>query len=745
MRARASWIGIGALALVCSLAAAEGAAEERVAIVLPQRHVMHRPQPEPAVAIVGVDAAITVHGRIATTALTVRLRNPAARPQEAVLCLPVPEGAAITGIAYDALGSSPKLELLPRDQARGIYQDIVRTMRDPALVEFAGASLIRSSVFPVPAGATQALRIVYEQALPLVGGRVEYVLPRSERVAGATPWTISAVIHESTGVAGLWSPSHAVVATPAGDGSLAVALAPGAGDEPGSFRLAWMPAAGPATSVVAFPDSRPGATGGWFLLLAGAPPAASPYAPTMRREITVVIDRSGSMTGGKLAQVASAARGLIDGLGPDERFNLIAYHHGVERFAEAPVRRDAATTAAAAAWLDALQPRGGTNIHDALAAALAQPSEAGSLPIVVFLTDGIATVSETRERAIRDMARAANPHRRRIFTLGVGADVNAHLLEALAADSRAAAMFAFPGEDLAQRAGELFDRLRGPVLADLRLEALAADGSPAPGRIIDREPTALSDLFAGQRLLVAGRYLGSEPVLLRLHGRGADGSAVAMEARLDPAAASTAHGYVPRLWATRRIAELIDAVRALGDGGTQPPADDPRQRELVDEIVRLSREFGVLTEYTAFLAREPSPKDDRPGAMAPEAAAKMLLDGGARERSGAAAVAQSENAVRRKDADTVNLGNHYRDATLAMVSPSGLQPQADRCLSQRAGGWVDSRAAAAPTRTVAFASEAWFAIVERLAREHRQGAMALDGDIVLELDGETVLLQGAKG
>jgi Ca-activated chloride channel family protein len=714
-------------------------------LIVPQRHVfLPVPRPQP-VAVTGVTAAVALRDGVAVTTIDVGLSNPGRTPQEAELLMPVPDGCVVTGLDFQGSGSEPTARLLPREEAVAIYRRIVAQMRDPALMEFVGLNLIRSSVFPVPPGGTQRLRLTYEQILPVQGARVDYWLPRSDLAQGTVPWTISLTVEDRAGVASVYSPTHAIDIARPPSGPQTVTLAKAERMRPGAFRLSYLRGREEAVSVLAYPDAKAG--GGYFLLMAGAP-AVGVHTAVMPREVTLVIDHSGSMNGGKIDQVRASAQQVIAGLADGERFNIVLYNHGVERFAEAPLAKDRDSEARARSWLDAMRPCGGTNIHDALFEALRQPPTPGLLPVVIFLTDGIATVGPTSEREIRDLAATRNPHRRRVFTLGVGADVNSHLLEKIADATRASVSFALPGEDIEVTVGELAERLHGPVLSDLQLAVRDAAGADLPGRVQDVSPLALGDLFAGQRLVVLGRYVGEAPLTFCLAGTVAGGGGKELSVAFDPASATTANSWVARLWASRRIGTLIDAIREMGMDGSTAHATDPRYRELVGEVVRLSTTFGILTEYTAFLAEEGGVPAGAPAMAA--AADAVLRERAWGERDGAGSVAQSLNNADRKGAEVLNPENRMRDRALAESGPATTVRQtSDNAYYQRGNRWIDSRLMAraadgalpAVQRRVAFASDEYWTLAERLATEQRQSALATPGELLLEIDGEVLAIE----
>jgi Ca-activated chloride channel family protein len=717
-------------------------------ILIPQsRALAFAPQHQGTVEITKVDASIKIVEVTATTAIEIHLANRTSRRQEAQLILPVPDGAVVRGFAYDGPCGQVTAQVLPREEAKRIYEGLVAKIRDPALVEFVGYNLIQSSVFPVEANGRQTVRITYEHLLDVDGPRVDYVLPRTESLQYAVPWKVTARIKAARPISTVYSASHKLEMERLGEREVSLKIADEATKEPGPFRLSYLlQEDGVTASMFAYPDKKVG--GGYFLLLAGLPAdmTSESNASTLKREVTLVIDRSGSMRNEKLEQVKEAALQVIAGLHEGEAFNIIIYSNTVQGFSPKPVIKSNATEKAAQRYIEGITATGGTNIYDALKAALGQECTEGMLPIVLFLTDGLPTVGQTAEAVIRDLVTKSNPHKRRVFTFGVGCDVNAPLLERIAAGSRGRVEFVLPKEDVEVKIGRVFKQLSGPVLADPELRVTDRDGDTALGRTRDILPEKLPDLFEGDRLILLGQYVGEEPVTFKLTGD-FFGKQRAFKFVFDFDKTCEKNGFVPRLWASRKIAELIDTVRQMG---ADPAAsvNDPKAKELIDEIVRLSTEFGVLTEYTAFLAREGTDLHD--SVSVHREATDNFSIRAMQSRSGPAAVNQSLNGVRQKGQEELNSSNRYYDTKLAQVSISAVQQINDNAYYYRGGQWVDSRLVAqsqqaAPKKVIEFGSKEYFDLARRLASENRQGSIALSGDILLMVDGETVLIKSPSG
>jgi len=700
-------------------------------------------------------AQVEVLELAARTTLEFQVANPGGQQAEAVLLLPVPAGSAVSGFAFSGeatAGQTGTVQLLPRDEARRTYDEIVRRIQDPALLEFAGSNLVRSSVFPVPAGGTQTVRLTYEHLLEVDGPRRDYVLQRSESLDQRVPCAIEVVLKSQKPISMVYSPTHDLEVLDRDPHRSRVRVRKEAEATPGPFRLSHLVAGdGLGASLIASPD--PHGNGGYFLLMGGLPETSSAELESVKRDVTVVLDRSGSMAGEKMDQARAAALQVVEGLKDGEAFNIIDYSSRVSLFAPAPVTKDREQVLAARAYLDALRPTGGTNIHDALQAALTQPTREGYLGLVLFLTDGLPTVGRTLETEIRETVQHENLGKRRVFTFGVGHDVNVPLLDTLSDSTRGTSTFVLPGEDVEVKVAQVFRRLYGPVLSDLELVTLDASGAETTRAVREALPERLPDLFDGDQLIVLGRYLGDEPLRFRLEGR-LLGEPTTFRFDLGVDKASARNAFVARLWAARKIAFLVDQIRQAGarDGATPLELganlfSDPRYAELAEEILRLSTEFGILSEYTSFLATEGTDLTAWDGLIL---ACNGELDRRAvRTRFGEAAVSQGRNFNDRKVQVSLNLDNQYWNDRNELVQFAAVRQISDRAFFQRDGQWIDSQLIYEqqdflPEETVLFGSAEHSALLATLAAEGRQGLLSLPGEILLFHGGKRVLVQNGQ-
>ena len=715
--------------------------QDAVHVVIPQsRMYAYTTDQQGAVKIVRVEAAIDIVETVATTTLEIHLKNTTNGRREAELLLPVADDAVVSSFAYDGPSGEITAEVLPKEEAERIYNQLVAQIRDPALAEFVGYNLIKTSVFPIEAQAEQKVRLTYEHLLETDGSRVDYYLPRTESLQYLVPWKITAAIESSQPISAVYSPSHMVYTHRTDDRKITVITDPDAEFTPGPFQLSYLlESDGLSASMLAYPDDANDT--GYFLLLAGVPADRPTDTNEIKREVTLVLDRSGSMSGDKIRQAQDAAVQVVSGLEDGEAFNVILYNSNIQRFSAEPVLKDADIELAAHSYIRAVNASGSTNLYGALETALDQPPVEGMLPLVLFLTDGLPTTGITSEVAIRDLAAYANPYDRRVFTFGVGYNVNAPLLDALAQLSRAASFFVLPGDDVEVAVTEVFKSLTRPILADATLRVLDADGQEAVGRTQDVLPVVLPDLFEGDRLVILGRYIGHEPLTFEFSGNYL-GQPRTFAYTFGFEGTDKDNGFIPRLWASRKVAQLIDAIRQLGADQTVTE-DDPQIAELAETIITISTEFGIITEYTAFLAREGTDLGDWTQILGQTT--NTLFARGATAREGEGAVNQSVNMAMQRAQEVLNRDSTYLNSEMERTRIVNAQQANDLTFYFKDGRWVDSRLVTVedivtPHRTVEFGSDEFFEVANRLAAENRQGALAFAQDILLLVGGEIVLI-----
>jgi len=513
-------------------------------------------------------------------------------PLEAEYVFPLPVGAMVEGVTLMVDGKPMEGRLLRADEARRIYDEIVRRQKDPALVEYVGRDFFRASIFPIPGGGTRQLVLQYEHLLVKDGETVEFLYPLNTEKFSARPLRdvrVAVDVTSATGVGAVYSPTHDVVVTRP-DGRSAKILFEAKEVRPETdFLVYWGEAKGDVGAALLTHWPR-GEDRGYFLLLASPTLSDDARAVARSKDVTLCVDVSGSMAGVKMEQTRAALKQVVAGLNDGDAFNLIAYSNGVIPLWDAPKRVTPDTRKEAMDFVETLRAMGGTNIDGALQLALRQPPTDGLPRLVLFLTDGRPTMGETTDtdEIVKRAAALNKDGKVRIFTYGVGVDVNALLLDRLALGNHGVPTYVRPAEDVERKVASMYDKMRFPILTDVRVDF----GGISPSEVL---PGSAPDLFRGGQIVLAGRYRKGGPADVVISGRdGEEGREFHYKMSAGAEGQGLRDDFPARVWAVRRIAELIDQIRI----------SKRQDRELVDEIVRLSTRFGIMTEYTSFLADE---------------------------------------------------------------------------------------------------------------------------------------------
>ncbi|MBI9018728.1 MAG: VWA domain-containing protein [Phycisphaerae bacterium] len=734
------------------------------------------------IEITAVNAEIDIFDQIATTTIVVSVKNNTNRIQESQMLLPVPEGAVIRGFSFEGPGGEITAKILPADKAKVIYNSIVSKMKDPALLEFAGYNLIKSSVFPIEPNKTQKVKIIYESLLESRTGRVDYILPRSESLEYNIPWNFKVKIRTSKGnIATAYSSGHNFELKRIKNNEVLLISKETTAKAPGAFRLSYLPEVTNnmqlkvSATIYCYPDTSVG--GGYFMVLAGLP---AKKVENIKREVTLVIDKSGSMNGQKIEQVKNAALQIISGLDEGEAFNIIAYQNTVEMLSKQPLIKNKETQQRAREFISNIKAIGGTNIYDAMTTALEQkPIGDNRLPVVLFLTDGLPTVGNTSEKEIRELVTKNNPYKRRVFTFGVGTDVNSPLLSGIADKSRARCDFVLPDENIEVKVADMFNSLSGPILTEPKVLVVDNKGNGANELVSDLLPGDLPDMYENDQLVLLGRYSDSDKDLNIIIEGDYQGKKTRTTFNFDRSKANTKNSFVPRLWASRQIGQLTDAIRQMG-ADASVTANDPKVKELIDEIVRLSIKFGIMTEYTSFLATEgnmPVMAMDGMGmgmsGMGMDSISKEATEnyqrralstrsggggggyGGKNSRNNSqyGSINQDKNIALQKGQTKLNYDNRYYDANMNRVSVSTVQQINDMAFYRNGNRWTDSSLAATEKKnddklkvdvTIEFGSDEYMELIETLTKMNRQGALALKGEILMKIGDKVILVKEAK-
>ncbi len=558
----------------------------RPPIIMPPRP-WPRPIPHPVFAPLELRSQkvdVKIENQIAHTTVEQVFYNPNPRRQEGTFLFPVPKGAAIEKFQMEINGKLQKAELLDAKKARKIYTDIVRSMKDPALLEFAEQDLFKVRIFPFEAHGTKRIKLTYNQVLKNDAGLVGYTFPLSTGKYSAKPiqdLSINVQLNSKVPVKAIYSPTHDVEVKRTGSKKAAIAFK-GKGVRPNSnFSLYYSPKQKDINvNIIAHREGNEG----YFLMLA-APGVDAAKGKATEKDIAFVIDTSGSMAGNKLEQAKKAFQFCVANLNDGDRFEVVRFSTETDSLFGGLKKASSGNRKQALDFIRDLKPIGGTAINAALIEALDLKPEKSDRPfLVIFLTDGRPTIGITGEgQIVKNVDAAAG--KSRVFCFGIGTDVNAHLLDKITEETRASSTYVTPNEDIEVKVSSFYTKIKEPVLANPKLKF------PNGIRVSKLYPNPLPDLFKGEELVLVGRYKGKGKGDVLLEGTLA-GKKTQFEFPVTfPAHAD--HSFIPRLWATRRVGFLLDEIRLHGEN-----------KEIKDEVTQLARQYGIVTPYTAYLIIE---------------------------------------------------------------------------------------------------------------------------------------------
>ncbi len=523
---------------------------------------------------------------VAVVTVEQSFRNPLNVQLEGTYIIPLPDDVAVGDFSMTVGGKTLHGEVLDANAARQTYEDIVRRSRDPGLLEYLGTRLFRARIFPIPPSGVVDVRLQYSQTLAEQDGLGLFRHPLRGEPGGSgalEQLAVNVKLRSTAPLAAVFSPSHECAISRHGEHEATVSHE-AVRVLPDRDFLLYYQRSTDAIGLSLLTYHAPGEPGTFCLRL--SPRIDAPDAETQPKDIAFVVDTSGSMTGPKIEQTRRALRFCLNSLNPADRFNIYAFSSEVHPFRDSLVPAAGDVRAAALRYVDELRALGGTNIDGALSAAVQDaPSDDGRVYLVVFMTDGQPTVGVTDVDQIRTRVLQKNRRQARIHVLGVGSDVNTHLLDKLAEATRGFRDYCTENEDLELKLSAFVQRLSSPVMTDLRLRLEGV-------RAFDVYPQELPDLFRGNDLVVMGRFDGSGTATVRLEGLVA-GRTKTIERQVVFPAQQAGSDFLPRLWANRKVAYLLDQIRLHGSN-----------RELVDEVVRLAKRYGIVTPYTSALILE---------------------------------------------------------------------------------------------------------------------------------------------
>ncbi len=551
-------------------------------IVIPRPHPLPNPFP---LEVVYHNVEVKIDGQSAVTRIEQSFYNPSNFQLEGYYIFPVPKGAVINNFTMVINGKETKAELLDSDKARKIYEDIVRQMRDPALLEYSEQNIFKLRIFPIEPRSEKKISISYTQLLESDNNLIEYIYPLNTEKFSAKPLknvSVKIDLKSDNKLKNIYCPTHEVDIVNKSDNHSVISYEAENIRPDTDFKLYFSK----NQSVVGLSllTYKSGNKDGYFMLNA-SPSIQIDKNNIENKDITFILDVSGSMSGEKLEQAKKALLYCINNLNEGDHFNIIRFSTEAYSLFKNLENVDKQKMSEAKSFINDLQAIGGTNIEEAFNLAFKNYQQSSRTHFVVFLTDGKPTIGEMNEDKLVKRILNSNKTNSRIFTFGVGNEINTHLLDKLTDATKAWRTYVSDEEDIEIKVSNFYDKIQSPVLSNLKLDFENID-------IYQTYPKDLPDLFKGSNMIVFGRYKGNGNSTIKLTGM-LNGEKKIFRLNNKFTNDRSEYNFIPPLWASRRIGYLLDLIRLNGE-----------DKELVEEVTTLAREHGIITPYTSYLIME---------------------------------------------------------------------------------------------------------------------------------------------
>jgi len=527
---------------------------------------------------------VEINDGYARTRVEQRFYNPYPVEVSGRYVFPIPEMAALSDFKVRLDGRPQTVTIMSQGETNLYFQQAIKDHQDPTLLAYIDGETYALEVTLPPHSAKEMI-LEYEEMLTPRSGlyRYLYVLG-TERYSASNLQEVSVTVdlRSSKGVASVYSPSHAVTVERVGPNRVRATYTDRDVAPTEDFEL-YYATPGQEFGAGLLNYEKDGL--GYFLFLF-SPSSTAAATDSIPKDIVVVIDRSGSMSGEKMEQAKGALQFILRQLGEKDRFSIVDFDDVVSVLDVSLLPVSNRSIQDASRYVDQLYARNNTDVERALTTGLdilAESEEREAAKVVVFLTDGLPTAGVTDERLIAQSVRRANDGvGASVHVFGVGYDVNTHLLDQLAVENHGAVVYVEPGQSLERALTEFYGQIAHPLLTEVEI---AFEGM----KVSEVYPQQVPDLFVGSSLVLTGKYRpSSRLVTVRLTGQTA-------EVKREYAASfvlktDSDQAFIPRLWATRKVGQLLDRVRVEGES-----------EALVAEIKALGLGYGIVTPYTTLL------------------------------------------------------------------------------------------------------------------------------------------------
>lgn len=683
---------------------------------------------------------LSISNLAASTEVDQKFYNHENRVIEGLYIFPLPSGASISGFSMDVDGKMTKGELLDSGKARKIYEDIVRQMKDPGLLEYMGKGLFKTRIYPINPLSEKKVKISYQEALKMEGNLVRYVYPLDIDRYAKEPMkdvAIEGTIKSDVPITSVYSPTHKISINRKSDKEVVVGFETDSLKPEKDFILYYAVSRKDLSVSIINHRPDPSEDGTFMLLL--APSIKTQQEKTPAIDVAFVMDTSGSMAGKKFEQAQKALEFCIHSMPEGSSFYLCNFSTEADSYKPELTKTNKDTREGALNHIKNLEPIGGTNISEALELSIKalNKSDSGNAKFIVFVTDGKPTAGTTDPERILKEVEKQNQNGIRVFSFGVGDNLNAQLIDSLADENGGVSDYVSEEEDLEIKISSLVSKLTHPVLTDVDLQFHNVEVSQI-------YPRKTHDVFRDSNIMILGRYSKAGAARITLTGK-VKNERIKIDYEVDFPRQDSESAFVAKIWATRKIGFLLDQIRKNGT-----------DEELKNEIITLAKRYGILTPYTSFLVLEDQTPDriNLRRSMMPEAAADhegfksesakfslkrlQTLD----EGSDAIGASREMNSMKMAAAPAIiRPSASRRKSGIRMPDMKEVQGKTFYLLD---GKWVDSQVKNKKAdKTIKTWSEAYFAIIEKFPALGK--FFSLGESVIVKFQGKIIEISPEKG
>ena len=582
------------------------------------------------------DIRTQVQGDLATVMVTQTFANPTTVPLNATYLFPLNKDAAVHAMTMEVGDEIVQAQIQKIEKAKKTFEKAKRQGKAASLLTQHRPNMFTQHIANLMPGLPIKVTLVYDQTVPFVDGNYELVIPlivgpryqpaRSgkppkvvddgvtvgmKKVSAETQFnqweietlpsypdvsgltipdvvskdrvSISINLEAGAAIPNIYSRTHKIKVTGDNEKRKSITLADGRTIDNRDFVLRYQ-LAGKDTqpAFLAYNDSKDGYFSLWI-----EPPASPKSNHITAREMVFVLDTSGSMSGEPIDASKVFMRHALNNLRSKDYFRIIRFSNNASEFTSGPVRATPNNINNGLDYVDSLSANGGTEIPSAIRQAFSISKPAGTLRIVVFLTDGyIGNESEVLRLITRTIGDA------RIYAFGVGTSVNRFLLSEMGRKGRGFARFMDPTEDAEEVALELAGKLESPVLTDISIDW-------GELKVSQITPAVIPDLFAGDSIRVLGKIEGNGTHTVEVKGRvrGRQAS-LPIQAVLPDGKGEMTPSPIPQIWARSQIADHMGQINSPDAFKTTHLSDG----ELKQKVIDLGLKHSLATRWTSFVA-----------------------------------------------------------------------------------------------------------------------------------------------